>query len=149
MRTFPSIILVLIFTAAATAQTTARSKKLIQSTGFPNYCGESLDCLIGDAKVVVRANILSIRGDDVDASVRETVKGDAAPGSTITFCSGGWPFNPGEDVVLPLVDERYERKAAQYLFVSRPIVFGQRPYYAMDLKPLNSPGEIMATVREL
>jgi len=153
MRYSAAIITLLILSAVSAAQSTSRARIRpgpMQATGFPNYCGDSLECIISHAPEVVRASILSVDEDQITAHVRETIKGTSTPGSTLTFSAGGWPFVVGQDVVLSLVDDKYGKKSTRCSFLHRPLILdGSRPYYRMDLHPLTTPSEVMAAVREV
>src|SRR2546426_4465283 len=152
MRTSATIIILLIFAAACPAQTprARTSPNRMQATGFPNYCGDSLECIIAHSPDVVRATILSVDDEQITARVRETIKGASTPGSTLTFSAGGWPFVNGQDVVLSLVDDKYGKKSTRCSFLHRPLILdGARPYYRMDLHPLTTPAEVMAAVRDV
>jgi len=128
MRISATIIILLIFTAACPAQTrrARTSPNRIQATGFPNYCGDSLECIIAHSPDVVRATILSVDDDQITTHVRETIKGASAPGSTLIFSAGGWPFVVGQDVVLSLVDDKYGKKSGSQ-FLPSPSHLARRP----------------------
>jgi len=150
MRNFAAIVVLLVSAAAGIAQPARPGKPIprMQTTGFPNYCGESLELFVGRGQELVRATILSVDGEGVTARVRETIRGSCVTGSTLNFAAGGWQFVAGQDVVLSLADE-HGKKSASCSLLDHPIVIGQRPYYAMDLKPLNTAAEIMGAVQNL
>jgi hypothetical protein len=138
-------ILVIFSAVSATAATIP-----IQSTGFPGYCGQSLECMIGRNDIVVRATINSVNVDLVEANITEAIRGSVACGANITVQYGGWPVNRGDDVVLMLHEEENGRKIPGTFFLRRPInLDGQRPYYEMDVCPITQPAAILASVRKI
>src|SRR3954469_17573383 len=111
MRWFAFMIPLLLLAGAACAAantvtlsaSTGSVTGSVQPTGFPNYCGESLECLIGRSESLVHATALSINSDYVaDFKVKEVFKGNLLPGTTIRLSVGGRTIKTGQEALLSL-----------------------------------------------
>src|SRR2546423_14828647 len=106
MRRVACVILLLLASAACAGSsnlTLGGRAASFQPTGFPNYCGESLECLIGRSESLVHGRVLSINTDSVaDLKVLEVFKGNLVRGTTIRLSVGGATIKIGQEAIVSI-----------------------------------------------